>query len=121
MLTPALPAIGAEEVEEKKPLLYFELQPSIVSNLQKGANYIRTDIQLVTHEPASLKELEHHAPALRHELFLLLSDQSGSSLKQPKGKEKFRKNALKSLQKVMRILTGNELVDDIYFTSFFVQ
>ncbi|MCP4288490.1 MAG: flagellar basal body protein FliL, partial [Gammaproteobacteria bacterium] len=60
-------------------------------------------------------------PALRHELFLLISEQEGSKLKEPKGKESFRKIALEALRKVMLDQTGNEAIDDLYFTSFFVQ
>ncbi len=117
----ALPVICADEAEEKKPLQYFELKPSVVANMQKGAKYIRTDIQLMTRADESLEEITLHAPALRHELFLLISEQEGSKLKEPKGKEAFRKIALKSLQKVMMDLTGKGAIDDLYFTSFFVQ
>ncbi|MCB1904748.1 MAG: flagellar basal body-associated FliL family protein [Gammaproteobacteria bacterium] len=118
---PALSAESEEETAEKKPHLYYELTPSIVANIQKGAKYLRADIQLMTREEDSLAQIEHHAPALRHELFMLISDQEGSQLKGPKGKESFRKSALKALQKVMQALTGKEMVEDLFFSSFFVQ
>lgn len=124
LLMPALPALSAEEseaTEGKKSFLYHELKPSIVANMQKGAKYLRTDIQLMTREEESLGEIERHAPALRHELFLLLSDQEGSQLKAPKGKERFRGNALKALQNVMLKITGQEMIEELYFRSFFVQ
>lgn len=118
---PALSADATEETEEKKPLLYFELKPSIVANMQKGAKYLRADIQLMTREEESLEQIKHHAPALRHELFMLISDQEGSQLKDPKGKKSFRESALKALQKTMLALTGKEMVEDLFFSSFFVQ
>jgi len=124
---PALPAISAgdteeaENTEEKKPIHYHELQPSIVANVQKGAKYLRADIQLMTREDGDLVELKRHAPALRHELILLISDQEGSQLKDPKGKESFRKSALRALQKVMLDITGKERVEELFFSSFFVQ
>lgn len=124
LLMLALPALSAEsegETEEKKPLLYYELEPSIVANVRKGAKYLRADIQLMTREEESLEQITHHAPALRHELFMLISDQEGSQLKDPKGKESFRKRALKALQKVMQTLTGKDGVEDLFFSSFFVQ
>ena len=126
MLMLALPAFSAgedpeEESEQKKPLQYYELKPSIVANMQNGAKYLRADIQLMTRDEESLEQIEHHAAALRHELFMLISEQEGSQLKDPKGKESFRKSALKALQKVMQTLTGQEMVEDLFFSSFFVQ
>lgn len=82
---------------------------------------MRADIQLMTREDGGVEAIEFHAAALRHELFLLISDQDGAQLKNSRGKEKFRKDALKSLQKVMQHLTGKEVVEELYFTSYFVQ
>jgi len=109
------------EEKEKKQLLYHELPPSLVSNLQTGAKYIRCDIQLMTHSEDYLEEINLHAPALRHELLMLVSDQQGTELKTPKGKENFRKAALKAVRGVIKELTGEEMIDDLFFTSYFVQ
>jgi len=109
------------EEKEKKQLLYHELPPSLVSNLQTGAKYIRCDIQLMTHDEGYLEEINLHAPALRHELLMLVSDQQGTELKTPKGKENFRKAALKAVRGVIKELTGEEMIDDLFFTSYFVQ
>ncbi len=100
---------------------YYELKPSLVANLNKGANYIRFDIQLMTRQEEHLHQLQLHAPALRHELFLLMSDQDGEALKGAKGKEKFRKSSLKALQKVMQELAGEKMPDDLFFTTFLVR
>lgn len=114
-------AEGEGEKKEKKQLLYHELPPSLVSNLHTGAKYIRCDIQLMTHDEGYLEEINLHAPALRHELLMLVSDQQGTELKTPKGKEKFRKAALKAVRGVIKELTGKEMIDDLFFTSYFVQ
>ncbi|MCB1866998.1 MAG: flagellar basal body-associated FliL family protein [Gammaproteobacteria bacterium] len=118
---PTLCSAKTEDSAEKKPFQYYELKPSIVANIQKGAKYLRADIQLMTQEEDGVKEIERHAAALRHELFLLISDQEGSTLKDSKGKEEFRKSALKALQKVMLDISGKELVEELFFSSFFVQ
>jgi flagellar FliL protein len=112
-----------EKDEEAKPKTphYFELKPSIVANMQQGAQYIRCDVQLLTMNTSDHEAVSLHAPALRHEMFLLLSDQEGSQLKETKGKEKFRKNALTAMKKVMNKLSGNDTLEDLFFTSFYVQ
>lgn len=118
-----LPAASEDSGEqtERKPMQYFELKPSLVANLQNGAKYIRCDIQLMTEDEEHLELIRLHAPALRHELYLLMSDQDGAKLKDPKGKEQFRKGSLKALNGVMKNLAGQEVVNDLFFTSFFVR
>ena len=122
LLLPAIAWPAEDEGEQEKVQVeYLKLSPSLVVNVQQGARYVRCDVQLMTRKPEALQQMKLHAPAIRHELLLLLSDQKGSDLKQPKGKEKLRKQALKAVQKVLEKQTGKPLVDDLFFTSFFVQ
>lgn len=121
LISEVLGAGDSKNAEEQKPLQYYELTPSVVANVQNGAKYLRADIQLMTREDGGIDEIKLHAPALRHELFLLISDQNGTELKSLKGKEKFRKDALKSMRKIMQELAGKEMVEELFFTSYFVQ
>lgn len=116
-------ALSAEDKEAAKaaPPSYLPLKPSLIANIQGAGSYARTDIQLMTKSPDALESITLHAPAIRHELLLLLSEQKADALKNPKGKEQFRKQALAAAQGVMKKLTGAPQVDDLYFTSFFAQ
>jgi flagellar FliL protein len=69
----------------------------------------------------SLPGVQLHATAIRHELLLLLADQKGSDLQDPKGKERFRQTALSAVGKVIKQQTGKNSIKDLFFTSFFVQ
>ena len=111
----------SSEEADKPTLAYHELKPSLVTNLPKGAKYLRCDIQLLTTAATLIENIALHAPALRHELLMLLSEQDGKSLKSAKGKEKLRKTALAAIRKVMQEQTGKETVDQLFFTAFFVQ
>ena len=111
----------AAEEEDKQKVVYYSLSPSLIANVQGSAKYARCDVQFMVKGEENLVDIQLHSPALRHELLLLLSDQQGKELKTPKGKEKFRKVALKALQKVMKNMAGKELIEDLFFTSFFVQ
>jgi flagellar FliL protein len=102
-------------------LAYYELSPSIVVNVKGRAKYIRCDVQLMTRDETQLPAISLHAPALRHELILLLSDQQGAEIRTTKGKEKLRKVALKSLQAVMKNLVDDETIDELFFTTYLVQ
>jgi len=109
-----------ESTEAAKPSYYF-LKPSIVVNLKSGGKYARIDVQLMTLDEAELENIKLHAPALRHALILLLSEQKGKELKTPDGKEAFRKVALSTAQEVIEGLTGTASINEVYFTNFFVQ
>ena len=110
-----------EQDKEKKPVAYHSLSPSLITNVQGSAKYIRCDVQLMTRNSDNIPEIELHAPAIRHDLLLLLSEQQGDELKQPKGKEQLRKAALKAIRARMEELSGDVRIDDLYFTSYFVQ
>lgn len=107
--------------DDESQALYYELSPSLVTNVQGRVKYIRCDIQLMTRDEATVEDFKLHAPAIRHELLLLFSDQQGEELKEPTGKEKLRNTALAAVQGVMLKLTGVEEVEELFFTSFFVQ
>ncbi len=110
-----------ETGEGKTRAAYFSLSPSLITNVQDGADYARCEIELMTLDEKNLEDIQLHAPAIRHELLLLLGDQKGSALKTPSGKERFRKQALKAAARVMKEQTGNPSVDDLFFTSYFVE
>ena len=115
-----LGAAAAEDAENPAPN-YLELKPSLVANLATGGKYIRCDVQLMTTNRDLIEEIEHHAPVIRHELLMLLADQDGANLKTPEGKEALRGRAIEAVRKTLRELTGEDGIDDLYFTAFFVQ
>ncbi|MES9939096.1 MAG: flagellar basal body-associated FliL family protein [Candidatus Thiodiazotropha sp. 6PLUC2] len=112
----------AEEEEKAAPTIsYYQIKPSLVSNLASGGKYIRCDIQLMTQDEAFLEELTLHGPAIRHTLLLLLSEQDGKTLKTAAGKEALRKSALAEIQKLLQESSGKAEVKALFFTTFFVQ
>jgi len=110
-----------EEEKEKKKIAYFSLKPSLIANVHGKARYARFDVQLLTDDEAKLPDLKLHAPAIRHELLLLLGDQKGEDLQNPKGKERFRQSALTAVGNVVKQHTGSNSIKDLFFTSFYVQ
>lgn len=114
-------AADEEEGQEKKPAVYYSVKPSLIANVTGKAKYARCDIQLMVADEESLAGVQLHAPAIRHELLLLLGEQKGEDLKDPKGKERFRQSALSAVGSVVKAQTGTNSIKDLFFTSFFVQ
>ena len=82
---------AAEEGKEPaavKANAYFDLSPSLVLNVKGNARYMRCDVQLMARDEAKIAAISLHAPALRHELILLFSDQQGQNIKTTQGKER---------------------------------
>jgi flagellar FliL protein len=122
VLTVALPGyVVAGDDEPEIEIGYHALKPSIVSNLTGGPRYIRCDVQLMTEYASELPKIELHEPALRHTILMLIAGQDGNQLKSREGKESFRMAALDAVQQQLKTLTGKTLVNDLYFTNYYVK
>jgi flagellar FliL protein len=102
---------------------YYALTPALVSNVQgEGkAKFLRCEIQLMSRQPGAVEQFNLHTPPLRHALLLLFAEQDAKSLTTPAGKDALRTAALDAVRAVMKDKSGQPWVDDLYFTSFYVQ
>ena len=116
-------AASAAEEEESAPIEigYYALKPSFVSNLSGGPKYIRCDIQLMTEHASEIPKIELHTPALRHDILMLIGGKDGNHLKTRDGKEDLRLTALESVRARLEKLTGKAIVNDLYFTAYYVK
>jgi len=125
LLSPTLGASAKKEVPSPAPgePSYVSLAPALVSNLQSSGKprFVRCEIQLMSERPEAAAKLSLHSPAIRHSLLLLFVEQDYEAIRAPDAKEALRKSALESVRAVMRDKTGKPWVDDLYFTSFYVQ
>jgi flagellar FliL protein len=111
-----------EQQEQAKPEpLYYEFSPSLVTNLNGGPKYIRCDVQLLVHGEDNKERVAKYAPMLRHELLLMLVEQDGRKLMTLQGKEALRKHAIAVLRQLMQKQTKQAVIEDLYFTSYYVQ
>lgn len=111
----------AEEEPVRQPPVYYQLTPSIVSNLTGGPRFLRCDVQILATDQEAVTELETHAPALRHEFLMLLTNHDGKALKTSEGKEKLRTEAVTAFNRILKEMTGKEPVKDLFFSSFYVR
>jgi flagellar FliL protein len=102
---------------------YHALSPALVSNVQSDGKprFLRCEIQLMTRQTGAVAQLELHTAPLRHALLLLFAEQDAMSLTTPAGKDALRTAALDAVRAVLQDKAGQPLVDDLYFTSFYVQ
>jgi flagellar FliL protein len=104
---------------------YHDLSPSFVANF--GANnpkklkFIKADISVRATSTTAINEVMNHDALVRHQLVMLLSRQTEETLSNPTGQEAVRLEALRVVQAALKIETGSEQIEDLFFTSFVVQ
>lgn len=124
LLAPKGEAVEGEEAHETHgDPIYFTLADNLVVNFRSpgGTRFLQVGIDLMTYDETAAHALEKHAPVLRSNLILLLSDQSQESLLSREGKEALRADALAEVQRDMTELHGKPTVESLYFTSFVMQ
>lgn len=125
----AAPAAAAEHaevahVEEvKQAAVYVKLDPPFVVNFdgQGKARFLQVVMELMGRDEAKLEEAQHHMPAIRNKMLLLLSSQSYDVLSTVEGKELLRQNALVDIQAILEQELGEPVIEDLYFTSLVMQ
>lgn len=122
----ALP-VSAEEAapEAERDSRYVELKPTFVTNFGPTTTprlmYIKTDVALRVEGHKGVAAADHHLPALRNALVLLLSRQSESAVVTGEAREHVRQKALEELRTIMESEEGTPLIEDLLFTNFIVQ
>lgn len=125
---------GAEKVEsggehgegkggKKGSALYFSLAPSFVVNLNDSdaSRFLQTDIEVLTHDPATIEALKLHTPQIRSSLLLLLGQQKYLEMETREGKEALQKSVLEEIQRIMTDETGKPGAEAVFFTTFVMQ
>lgn len=115
-----------EETEEApvKITSYVSLGDAMVLNLSnnsKRLTFLQIKADLLLEDADSEALITTHLPAIRHELIVLLSEQSAMDMKSPTKREEVRKIATAQIKEMMVDLTGNEDISDLLFSSFLVQ
>jgi flagellar FliL protein len=110
--------------EPAKPPLYVALDPPFVANFggDQVVRFLQITVQILTREQETVEILKANDPVVRDNLLMLFSGQKYEVVAQPEGKEKLRKDALKSVRHVVETNGGKATtIENVYFTSFVMQ
>ncbi len=105
------------------PPHFLALKPFVV-NFQAGqqVRYLQVAMQVMSHDPKTLKLIDQNDPIVRNNLLLLLGNQQAATLASEAGKQQLRAAALEAIRKVVANAGGHpNRVAAIYFTSFVMQ
>ncbi len=110
--------------EGAKKAIYFAMDPPFVVNLNEGPrmHFMQITVQLMSHDPAVIAAVEANQPPLRDALIMLLSHQTGDTMRGVQGREEVRKQALGDVRKVLTEVAGvKKGLEAVYFTDFVIQ
>lgn len=118
------PAFAEEdEAEQADEVRYLDLTPPFVTNYGGPGRlkYVKAEVSLRVDSQAAFRAAMHHAPSLRHAIIMVLSQATDETVTTMEGKEQIRLQALAELQGVMEAEEGEKIIEDLLFSSFFVQ
>ncbi len=109
--------------EVKAQAIYVKVDPPFVVNFdgQGKARFLQVVMEFMGRDEAELEDAQHHMPAIRNKMLLLLSSQSYDVLSTTEGKEQLRQQALAEVQAILELEVGHSAVEDLYLTSLVMQ
>lgn len=112
-----------ETAEAMGEAYYFSLDPPFIVNFSgtSRARFLQVSIEGLTRDSTVKEDITKHLPQVRNNLVLLLSSKTYDELSTMEGKAGLRKQVLKEIQKILETETGQEGVEDVFFTSFVMQ
>lgn len=119
---------NAKETAKKQALakakvMYLDLSPAFVVNLDSDSDvrYLQVEATAMAHSAEDIELIKLHMPVIRHHLMLLFSSQDFSELRTVEGKEALQAEALATVQKVMKDVTGYPVIKALYLPSIVGQ
>ena len=118
-------ASGSEEEGEEpshKEALYVKFHPDFIVNLRADRpRFLMVTIQGMSRENDGIEAAQHHMPAIRHALLMLLSEQTADTIKTGADKKRLMDEALVRIQEVMVAETGTPNIEAVFFTDFVLE
>ncbi|MEM8498451.1 MAG: flagellar basal body-associated FliL family protein [Pseudomonadota bacterium] len=114
---------ASAQTQLEKPT-YVALTPSFVTNYgNEGSRlrYLKVDISVRVESMPHSHTVENHAPQIRNQIILLLSQQNSDGVNTHEGRQQLREDALKAVQEILLAEEGEEMVTDLLFDNFVVQ
>ena len=121
-IVPPPPPLGKHEEAERKPAMFYPIDPPMVVNFEDGSavRFLQISIEIMGKDQKALDSVQKNMPLIRNNLLLLMSNRDYQSLMSREGKDKLRQEALAEIRAVQKRQGGDD-VEDVLFTSFVVQ
>lgn len=106
--------------KEETGVSYLPLEPILV-NLEGRRHYLKVDVQILMDSKANADKVKVHVPAIRNMLIMMLSNRSPEQISTIEEREKIRKHAAESMEKLLEERDLDRGFEDVFFTDFLIQ
>ena len=115
-------AADDEDTPEKKPS-YVSLGDAMVLNLSnsKKLSFLQLKADVLVSSDDAQEVVLANIPAIRHQLIVLLSEQSAIDMRTPVKREEVRQLATAQVRSLIEEMTANKDIEEVLFTVFLVQ
>ena len=104
---------------------YLKIHPDFVVNLKSSDGrdrFLLATIEVMSRDPRTLELAGNHLPAMRHNLLMLLGDQSYPDIGTPQAQAALQSEALAVVNEVVtRELGEDRSLEGLYFTNFVIE
>ena len=113
--------INSHYIKAESTVGYFGFEPDIITNYiggSKKVGYVRVSVNLKLIDVAHIGIIEHHTPFLRDSIIQVLSREPEEAIKSLTGRERIRKTCEEKVKKLLKLETGQEIIDKLIFTTY---
>lgn len=114
----------AEQAEELEPLMYYEIQPNILTFYQgtgKKIGYVVVQVNIAVRGQEHFDLVESHLPLIQDNLIDFFNRKDKSVIQPFSEREKLRVEAKESVAAVLKEETGLDIVENLLFTNYVYQ
>jgi len=125
LAVPSLSWSADEQAESNASVSgYVSLGDPMVLNLSSGnrkLSFLQVKADVLVKDDDAKEVVEIHKAAIRHQLIVLLSEQTVKDMKTPAKREQVRQQATQNVRDMLASMAGNSDVEEVLFSSFLVQ
>jgi flagellar protein FliL len=112
-----------DKVDPRKfEMTYFPIEQNLTSNLSDGQGFVQVGLSLATYYDGKIiANIKRQLVPIRSAILLTLSQQAGTVLATPEGKDQLQQQLTRSINRVLREKEGFGGIDNVYFTTLVIQ
>jgi len=117
------PAAHVEEEKPKMPPVYKSIEPAFVVNIDDAGmvRFLQVQVDLMSHDQLVIDSVDKYLPRIRGDLLMLFTTVQMETVRSPEGRLQLQKQALDTVNKVLKEESGKAGIEALYFTKLVVQ
>lgn len=124
-LLTSLPALAAGSPEGGLLSPYYQITEPFTINFttqsEQKVRYLQIKVALKSHDQAIIQSAEVNLPMIQDALRVLFTDQNYQTVSTVAGREQIQQQALLKIRALLKEETGNDGLEQVYFTRFILQ